>query len=202
MTTSILYIHGFNSSPASYKARQLGVAMQRMGLVAQYQVPALHYDPRQAMAQLEHAVAALGQPLLVGSSHGGYYATFLAQRHGLHSLLINPAVRPHQRFAEFLGPQRNYSTDECWELTAEHIDALAELEVPPPSDPARCQVWLQTGDETLDYREAQGYYRACALRIQAGGDHSYQGFATQLPALFAFAGIAPELWRDTDFSDL
>ena len=69
--------------------------------------------------------------------------------------------------------------------------ALAELDVEPPTDPARYQVWLQTGDETLDYRRAQAYYRHCALRIEAGGDHGFQGFAERLPMLFAFAGIAP-----------
>ena len=80
--------------------------------------------------------------------------------------------------------------------------ALAELDVPPPHDPARYQVWLQTADETLDYRDAQAYYRACALRIQAGGDHGFQGFAERLPMLFAFAGIPRHLWQDIDFSAL
>ena len=72
------------------------------------------------------------------------------------------------------------------------MQALAELEVPPPQDAARYQVWLQTGDETLDYRHAERYYRACALRIQAGGDHGFQGFAERLPALLTFAGIVRE----------
>ena len=67
-------------------------------------------------------------------------------------------------------------------------------------DASRYQVWLQTGDETLDYRDAERYYRACALRIQAGGDHGFQGFTEHLPALFAFADISATLWRDTDFS--
>ncbi len=199
---SILYIHGLNSSPASFKASQLQRAMARLGLAEQLRVPALHHHPRQAVDQLEALIAELGRPVLVGSSLGGYYATGLAERHGLRALLINPAVRPHLLFDAYLGPQQNYYSDETWELTAGHIAALAELEVPPPQDPARFQVWLQTGDETLDYRQAQAYYRGCALRIQAGGDHGFQGFATRLPMLFAFAGLPATLWRDSDFSDL
>lgn len=202
MTATILYIHGLNSSPASHKASQLSRAMARLDLADRLRVPALHHHPRQAMAQLETLIAELGAPLLVGSSLGGYYATYLAARHGLKALLINPAVRPHLRFDGYLGPQQNYYSDETWELTEDHISALAELEVPPPSDPARYQVWLQTGDETLDYRDAERYYHACALRIQAGGDHGFQGFAERLPTLFAFAGITATLWRDIDFSDL
>ncbi|TIH09988.1 YqiA/YcfP family alpha/beta fold hydrolase [Pseudomonas leptonychotis] len=202
MTTSILYIHGLNSSPTSLKASLLQRAMQQLGLGAQLRVPALHHHPHQAIVQLEALIAELGRPVLVGSSLGGYYATHLAERHGLPALLINPAVRPHLRFDGYLGPQKNYYSDETWELTADHVSALAELDVPALLDPARYQVWLQTADETLDYRDAQSYYRACALRIQAGGDHGFQGFAERLPMLFAFAGIARHLWQNIDFSAL
>ncbi|WDY58537.1 YqiA/YcfP family alpha/beta fold hydrolase [Pseudomonas sp. PSKL.D1] len=200
MSGSILYIHGFNSSPLSKKAQQLEAVMQQLGLAERLRIPELHHHPRQAMAQLETAIAELGTPLLVGSSLGGYYATHLAERHGLKALLINPAVTPHQYFDGHLGTQRNYYSGEDWELTLDHVQALAELEVPAPADPGRYQVWLQTADETLDYRHAERYYRACALRIQAGGDHSFQGFAEQLPALLAFAGIARGQYAALDFS--
>jgi len=199
---SLLYIHGLNSSPASLKAKQLISAMTRLGLAEHLRVPALHHHPRQAMRQLEAAISELGRPVLVGSSLGGYYATHLAERHGLKAVLINPAVRPHLLFDGHLGMQQNYYSGETWELTTDHVAALAELEVPPPQDPSRYQVWLQTADETLDYRVAEVYYRGCALRIQPGGDHGFQGFASRLPALFAFAGFASIGWRDIDFSDL
>lgn len=202
MIPNILYLHGLNSSPASLKASQLSRAMQRLGLTEQLRVPALDPHPRVAIAQAEALIGELGRPVLVGSSLGGYYATHLAERHGLRALLINPAVRPHLLFDGYLGPQKNYYSDETWELTADHVAALAALEVPPPQDPARYQVWLQSADETLDYRQAERYYRACALRIQAGGDHGFQGFAERLPMLFAFAGVPAALWRTADFSDL
>ena len=192
MSASILYIHGFNSSPLSRKAHQLETAMRQRGLAEQLRIPALHHHPRQAIAQLEAAIVALGQPLLVGSSLGGYYATYLAERHGLKALLINPAVAPHRLFDGYLGTQRNLYTDEAWELTLDHVQALADLEVPAPSAGERLQVWLQTGDETLDYRHAQRYYQACDLRIEVGGDHGFQGFAQRLDQVLAFAGIAPE----------
>ena len=199
---SILYIHGLNSSPASKKASQLSAALARIGMADRLRVPALHHHPRQAMVQLEEAREELGQPLLVGSSLGGYYATHLAERHGLKALLINPAVMPHRRFDGYLGPQTNLYSGEVWELTEDHVIALGELEASPPRDAERYQVWLQTGDETLDYRDAEAFYRGCAQRIQAGGDHGFQGFAERLPALLAFAGFEPALWLEQDFSDL
>jgi predicted esterase YcpF (UPF0227 family) len=189
-----------NSAPSSMKASQLTAVMQHIGLAAQLRVPALHHHPRQAIAQLEADIAELGRPLLVGSSLGGYYATHLAERHGLKALLINPAVNPHQLFDGYLGTQTNHYTGETWELTHDHVEALAELEVPPPGDAARYQVWLQTGDETLDYRRAERFYRACALRIEAGGDHSFQRFALHLPALLSYAGIDVQTYQSLDFS--
>ena len=202
MSGSILYIHGFNSAPESKKAMQLTSVMQRIGLGGQLRVPALHHHPREAMAQLQGAISELGRPLLVGSSLGGYYATWLAEQHGLKALLVNPAVSPHRRFDGYLGTQTNHYSGQTWELTLDHVHALAELEVPAPQDPQRYQVWLQTGDETLDYRYAEQYYAACDVRVQAGGDHSYQGFAQQLPELLNFAGIGAEQFQTIDFAAL
>ena len=165
---SILYIHGLNSSPlAEGEPSVVGAGATRPA--ERLRVPALHHHPRQAIGQLETCLAELGRPLLVGSSLGGYYATHLAERHGLKALLINPAVMPHRRFDGYLGPQTNLYSGEVWELTEDHVTALAELETAPPEDAERYQVWLQTGDETLDYRDAAQFYRAahCASRPAA-----------------------------------
>lgn len=202
MSHSILYIHGFNSSPASAKARQLSRLMDAIGLADALRVPALGNHPQLALQQLDEALAELGRPLLVGSSLGGYYATVLAERHGLRALLINPAVRPWTLFEGRLGEQYNYHSGERWELGEEHLAALEQMQVPAPGAGARYQVWLQTADETLDYRQAEGFYRNCALRIQAGGDHGFQGFAERLPALLLFAGVDPRHWQEFDFSTL
>ena len=202
MTPSILYIHGLNSSPTSTKASQLLKVAEHCGIARQLRVPALHHHPRQAMAQLQAAVAELGRPLLVGSSLGGYYATFLAEQHGLDALLINPAVRPHRLFGGKEELQTNYYTGETWLLTHDHVAALAELEMPEPRDAKRYRVWLQTADETLDYRQAEAFYAGCTLDIQEGGDHSYQGFSQRIPEILALAGFDPALWADFDFSTL
>lgn len=200
---AILYIHGFNSSPYSFKARLLANALNLMGCTERWRAPALHHHPRQAIQQLEACIAELGRPLLVGSSLGGYYATHLAERHGLEALLINPAVNPHHwDLSAYLGPQVNYHTGAHWDFTQDHIQALAELEITELQDVSRYHIWLQTGDEVLNYRQAEAFYQACKLMIEEGGDHQFQGFAQRLPAVLALAGFADHLWRDADFSDL
>lgn len=175
----------------SYKAQALLNAWRQAGLPQDLlYVPELPNDPAQAIALADAWVNERDDVLIVGSSLGGCYATWLAQKHGCKALLVNPAVRPWLRFHEYLGPQQNYSTGERWVLTEAHVAALAQLETPPPADPERYLVWLQTGDETLDYRQAADYYRHCSLDIQQGGDHSYQGFDQRVPELLAFAGLA------------
>jgi predicted esterase YcpF (UPF0227 family) len=188
---AVLYLHGFNSSPASFKAQQLAACWQDMGLPAeQLHIPVLPNDPQQAIEGLELWMAGQEQDVLVvGSSLGGYYATWLAEKYGCKALLINPAVRPALRFQQYLGPQQNFSTGERWELTEQHVQALAALQTGPPQDAGRYWVWLQTGDETLDYREAEIFYRGCRLDIREGGDHGYQGFVARIPELLAFAGV-------------
>lgn len=188
---TLIYLHGFNSSPASHKAQSLRRVAEAHGLGEHVRIPALPNEAESAIALIEAEIAAAEAPVtLVGSSLGGYYATYLAERHGLKALLINPAVQVQRYFSRYLGPQRNYYSGEHWVLTPAHVAQLATLEMPAPHDAARVVVWLQTGDETLDYRDAAAYYHACTLDIQLGGDHSYQGFDERIPELLAFAGFS------------
>lgn len=198
---SVVYIHGFNSSPASLKAQQLRRAWLQLGLpVEQLQIPELHHHPERAIAQLQELIRQLQQPVLIGSSLGGYYATYLAQQHHLKALLINPAVRPQHLFDGFLAEQENLYTGERWLLTDAHLQTLAALEVAPPNDAERFCVWLQTGDETLNYCLAEQYYEGCSVHIEQGGDHGFQRFAEHLPALFAFVGLSSSALQSLDFS--
>lgn len=198
---SVVYIHGFNSSPASFKAQHVRKAWLQLGLPEhQLLIPDLHHHPEQAIAQLRAAIEQLDQPILMGSSLGGYYATYLAQQYNLKALLINPAVRPHHLFDDFTEQQENLYTGERWLLSNSHLHALAALEVPPPQDAQRFCVWLQTGDETLDYWLAEQYYSGCSVTIEQGGDHGFQRFAEHLPALFVFAGLASSALQKLDLS--
>lgn len=191
MSAKIIYIHGFNSSALSTKARQLRAYWQQLNLPHDALIiPDLPNDFSAAMAQLEALVLANPQALLVGSSLGGFYATYLHHRYANPALLINPAVEAHLRFEHYVGPQTNYHTGETWDLKAEQIKQLIPLAVAPPKAGAKIQVWLQTADETLDYRVAERYYQDCVVEVEQGGDHAYQGFAQRIPEILALAGIA------------
>jgi predicted esterase YcpF (UPF0227 family) len=134
---------------------------------------------------------ACGSPrgiCLVGSSLGGFYATHLAEKHGLKAVLINPAIDPHVGLGAFLGPQQNLHSGERYELTERHLEEWAQLHAAAVT-PGRYLLLLETGDEVLDYRHAVERYRGARQVVVAGGDHALQSFPEHLGLIFDFAGL-------------
>lgn len=190
---ALVYIHGFNSSPQSLKARLVCASMARSYPDVPCIAPALPTDAGEAMAMLAKIIVELQArgclPLLVGSSLGGFFATVLACRYGLRAVLVNPAVRPWALFGQYLGPQQNMYTGERWELTLAHVDALRALEVTSLPAPQNFLVLLQAGDETLDWRQAADFYGDCSISRQLGGSHGFDNFEDWLPIIYRFAGF-------------
>lgn len=178
---ALLYIHGFLSSPNSFKALQVKDWLHQYRPDIEYHCPFLSVYPDQVQAKLDHLVTDLqarGQDVyLMGSSMGGFWSTYLAERYDLPALLINPAVRPSMLMPEYVGKTlRNYHTDDSYQLEERHIEQLKVLLTTDISRPKNYWVLLQTKDETLDYRQAEGLYRDAKLTIEDGGDHAFQGF--------------------------
>jgi len=184
----IVYLHGFNSSPASGKAKQLGEYMASSGRLAEYYCPALPNSPREAITKIESTLARgrASSITLVGSSLGGFYATYLAEKHGWKAVLVNPAVHAHKLLCDALGTQTNWHTGEKWVLTESHLAELAALDVPAITQPARYLLLAQTGDEVLDYHDAVAYYTGAAQIIEDGGDHGFAGFERHFQTILDF----------------
>lgn len=184
----LVYLHGFLSSPASMKARETAIWMHAHGLAAQFHCPELPTTPQAVKTLLEQLFTELaGETVcVVGSSLGGFFATWAAEEFGCRAVLINPAVRPYDLLKDYIGPQRNYQTDELQVVEASFADDLRELERAPNTSE---NYWLmvQTGDETLDYQAAVAFYHGCRQSITIGGDHSYVGYADMLPQIWTFA---------------
>jgi uncharacterized protein len=187
----ILYIHGFNSSPASHKAGQLRERLASLGRESEFLCPALPHRPRQAMAELERAVASAGAGTvtLVGSSLGGFYATWLVEHTGCRAVLVNPAITPQEGLRAYLGPQRNLYTGEPYELTEAHLAEMAGLHVERPRRMDRYLLMHTTGDELLDWRIATDRFRGCRQLIIDGSDHGFREFGDYLDCVLGFAGV-------------
>jgi predicted esterase YcpF (UPF0227 family) len=189
----ILYLHGFLSSPASAKARQLRSALAAAGCAADFVCPQLPVSPR-AAAEVALATAELEEPTrlcLVGSSLGGYYATWLAERLGCRAVLLNPAVRPYDLLAAQVGPQTDHASGLPVEVAAEYLDELRALDTGAVHVPGNYLLIATTGDEVIDYRDMLARYPNCATRLVEGSDHAISDFARYLPEVLAFCGASP-----------
>lgn len=201
----IVYLHGFNSSPQSGKARAMGEWMAALGRADEYACPQLANSPAQAMDEIETLLRRSGfsptarpssraeaRPAtdaaltLIGSSLGGFYATYLAEKFGCKAVLVNPAVRAHELLRDALGPQVNWHSNAPWEFTETHLAELAALHVATLTRRERYLLLAQTGDEVLDFRDAVAHYAGCQQIIEPDGDHGFVDFERHFQTLLDF----------------
>jgi predicted esterase YcpF (UPF0227 family) len=188
----ILYLHGFRSSPRSYKARVVHERMQALGRAQELLCPQLPASPNEAveLALLLAERHAPGQLAIVGSSLGGFYATWLAERLGCRAVLLNPAVNPLQNLEQHVGVSTAWHSDERFEFRREYIDELAALKTGRITRPERYFLVAATGDEVLDYRDMVAHYAGARQHVIEGGDHAISDFASHVDEVLAFCGAA------------
>ena len=189
---TLVYLHGFNSSPQTVKGRKLAAAAAVLGQPPRVHIPTLHHRPATAMrevcAWVDANVADGAALTLVGSSLGGYYATWLAEKYDARAVVINPAVRPATSLAAHLGPQRNLHTGEAWELTPMHFAELDALSVARLTRMERYLLLMRSGDELLDWRDAVARYAGAWQYVLGGGDHGWEGIDDEIRSMLRFAG--------------
>jgi len=157
-------------------------------MAAQYACPALPPLAADAIRQIEK-LAPDASTCFLGSSLGGFYATYLAEKHDTRAVLVNPAIDPHIGLRAYLGPQSNLHTGEPYELTEAHLREWQSLYVPRIT-PRRYLLLVETGDEVLDYRRAVARYAGAEQIVVEGGDHSLQSFPRHLPRIVEFCRAA------------
>jgi len=190
--THLLYLHGFRSSPQSAKARILAQHMASHQPDVHWWCPQLPPSPREAMALLLQGSADWPPESMavVGSSLGGFYATWVAEQTGCKAVLLNPAVNPARDLEKYIGEQT------CWQdpqerffFKPEFVQELRDLACAALTRPERYLAVIAKGDELLDWRESHARYAGAQLRLLEGGDHGITDFDLQLPAVMAFLGL-------------
>lgn len=190
----ILYLHGFRSGPQSQKVQALAARMRERGLGDRLWCAQLSTVPFEAIAQAEAQIARClktgVQPALAGSSLGGFYVTYLAEKHGLRAVAINPFV-PHPDFDQslFIGEHETLYSGEHFTFTTEHAAQIAALDTPRLSQPEKLWLLAEEGDEVLDYRYAVARYAGSRQTVLPGGDHGFTRWEDYLDEVIAFAGI-------------
>lgn len=187
----LIYLHGFRSSPQSFKARLLQEYCVANGLQAQFLCPELPVSPREAIEQIQATCMPGPQDTLVGSSLGGFYATYLAEQTGCRAVLVNPAIYPARDLAPYVGPLRTYHDDQPMELLAEHIAELQALNTTKLTLTERYFLIAAKGDEVIDWRDMIARYPGVRTILRDGSDHGLSEFAEHVADVIAFAGMTP-----------
>ncbi|MUK65974.1 esterase YqiA [Aliivibrio fischeri] len=188
----LLYIHGFNSSPLSHKAQVMAEYCKVHRPDIKVIVPRLPSYPSQAaefLVQLVEKYKDTHQIGLVGSSLGGYLSTWLNHQYGFKAALVNPAVKPYELLANYLGKQVNPYTQEEYLLEEKHMEELLALQVETLHSVDDLWLLQQEGDEVLDYRQAVDKYSACKQTIEKGGDHSFVNFERYPEQIIQFLNL-------------
>ena len=188
--STIVYLHGFNSSPQSVKGRAIARAAAALSDAPHVYIPELAHRPAQAMrevcAWIESTEVDPRSIAFIGSSLGGFYATWLAERFGARAVLINPAVRPAADLRPFLGRQRNPHTGVEYEITPAHFFELEALEIKRITRPERYLLLVRTGDAILDWRVASAFYAGAFQYVAGGGDHGWEDFGDEVATVLRF----------------
>jgi len=187
----ILYLHGFRSSPLSFKARLLAERMRKTGREHEYICPQLPASPR---AAIELAQACIGQSdpselTVIGSSLGGFYATWLAEHTGCRAVLLNPAVKPPRDLEKYVGIHTQFHSDAPFEFKREYIAELEALAIAGITLPQRYLLIAATGDEVLDWHEMVDHYPQAQQIVIQGSDHGISEFADYADAVLTFCGV-------------
>ena len=181
----IIYLHGFRSGPQSWKSRSLKARMDQLGIGDAFWGGQLPVSAHEAMALAVAQIARSSTPpTLVGSSLGGYYATCLAERHGLKAVLVNPAVLAPPSLSAYVGTQTHV-------VPLVLVEQLPAIDAPAIPRPERYWLMVETGDEVLDSRHAVARYAGARQTVLEGGDHSFTQWDNYLDLILAYAGLQP-----------
>ena len=188
----ILYLHGFRSSPLSNKARMLArLVAARDAAPGAWACPQLPPSPRETAALIEGLADSAASLALIGSSLGGFYATWLAERRGCRAVLLNPAIRPFDDLRAHLGRQPLFHGGGEFEFRPEYLDELLALDTPRLTDPDRYLLVAATGDEVIDYRTMVRKYAGCEQVVIDGSDHALSDFDAYAGRVLDFCGLPP-----------
>lgn len=187
---SIIYLHGFHSSPMSEKAKLFVEYVEQNHPEIRVHAPQLAVYPIDAINTVETLVAELKNSTellgIVGSSLGGYISTYIHNKYDVPAVVINPAVKPFELLEEYIGEQIHPITGEQYVLEPRHMLQLKHIYQSKIKNPDKVWCLQQEGDEVLDYRQACEHYKEAILTLEPGGDHSFVGFNRHLPKIVEF----------------
>lgn len=190
-STLVVYLHGFRSSPNSSKAVKTKEAIKALSTMSNpihWYCPQLLASPKQSMDMVIEYIQAnpVDRLIVIGSSLGGFYANYLAERYQCKAVTLNPAVRAPRELAPHVGVMTAYDSDEPFDFRPEYIDELCALQVERLARPENYFLIAAKGDELLDWKEMVDFYSGAQQLVLEGSDHGISEYSEYLPQVMRF----------------
>ena len=190
MIKTLIYFHGFASSSESNKANVIKSYLSKKLNKTYIYIPDLNNNFQKAIKETNSFIDECDKPILfMGSSLGGYYASYYADIYKSKAIVINPAIPPLKNFEQYLGENENYSTGEKFIITPQDIKFLRSLEPNKSNNHKNLLVLLESGDVVLNYNDTISYYSGSHIDVCFGGSHSYESIDKKLEKILHFIKI-------------
>ena len=164
----ILYLHGFASCGEGNKSSELKKHFGEENVLS----PDLSPSPFDTITMIEGLLKSENIDLIIGSSLGGFYATYLAEKYQMRAVLLNPSTQPWKTLTSYVGWQKRFCDEEIFEFKTVYLEQLKTLDVIP--ERGKYLVLLQSEDEVLDYTKAQSLYNKHKVIVEYGGNHRFE----------------------------
>lgn len=189
--TVVLYVHGFKSSSRAVKATQTKDYIHDYEVDLSFDAMDLPNTPAEAFADMCSFVEKyLNQGVkvcLIGSSMGGFLSMYLSAKYNLKAVLINPCVYPWNFLEQVKGKQINVYTGDEFEITEKHVEDAKKIAESYELNTKNLALFLQRGDELLDYVDASVLLgRSALVHIEDGGCHQFDHYEFYLPEIIRF----------------
>jgi uncharacterized protein len=189
VVTHLLYLHGFRSSPKSFKAQRLQAWLAEHRPAVKWWCPQLPPSPREALDLVRESTAGwpAASSAVLGSSLGGFYATVLAEANGWPAVLLNPAIDPARDLAAYVGELTAFHTpEEHFFFRSDFVDELRTMRPGTITRPERYFAVIAKGDEVLDWREMVARYPGATIRLLENSDHALTDYDEHQPHILKF----------------
>ena len=179
----ILYLHGFGSCGEGNKSTLLKHYFGEENILS----PNLPYAPFDAILYIETLFKSEQIDVVIGSSLGGFYASYFAEKYAMKAILLNPSTKPWETLAPYVGWQKRFCDDEIFEFKSSYLEALKTLEIEIRQ--GEYMVLLQSADEVLDYTKAQSLYNKHKVIVEYGGNHRFENIDAYMSMIEKFSKL-------------
>ena len=186
---AIIYLHGFNSDGNSTTIKEIRKEIPGL-LSISYDYINADIAFHQIQSLIENTLKPDPDLIIAGTSLGGFWANYFAQKFHLKCVLVNPAINPSvtlRKAVEF-SPFLNYNSGESREFTFKNADAYKKYEVPVESGIDRSIV-LGKNDEVIDYRKSEEKYRNKGKIILTEEGHRIEDYGRIVKILIEMSSV-------------